>query len=205
MSSCQRTKEPMRNLCALLNCVPMTTYNETNWKRPRVTIMHFYKIIRFHVRRCFCSRLSVRGDSSGQPIKCTIKYLTIKICHKLHHWIPTRTTRNYTLLHNPTILHIKIVSAPAYHPRKKIFSETKLSHSPLYTHTRFTRHLPLINTIHSGRHHPGCLWIFELKKTSKKKYLYGKNELDANFHVMCFIYLLLLSLLRYPLRYISPM
>ena len=43
------------------------------------------------------------------------------------------------------------------------------------------------------------------KRTSKKKYLSGENKLAANFHEMWLICLLLLSILRYPWIYISPL
>ena len=60
--------------------------------------------------------------------------------------------------------------------------------------------------IHSGRHHPVCLWGFLRPKTIlRRKYLYGENKLTANFHVMWFISLLLLVLLRYPLIYAAPL
>ena len=45
----------------------------------------------------------------------------------------------------------------------------------------------------------GAFGFLEAKKVLKRKYLYVKNELAANFHVMWFISVLLLSLLRYPL------
>ena len=57
-----------------------------------------------------------------------------------------------------------------------------------------------------GRHNQGCLWIFGgQKELLRKKYLYGENELAANFHVMWFISLLLFSLLRYPWIYTSSL
>ena len=61
------------------------------------------------------------------------------------------------------------------------------------------------NQFYSGRHHPGCLWIFGGKTILLRKYLYGENELAANFHVMWSISLLLLSILRYSLIYTSPL
>ena len=56
--------------------------------------------------------------------------------------------------------------------------------------------------VYSGRHHPGCLWDFGgQKELQRRKYLYIKNKLAANFHVVWFISLLLLLLLIYPLVY----
>ena len=55
----------------------------------------------------------------------------------------------------------------------------------------------------SGRHHPGCLGIFGgQNKLPRRTYWCDQNELAAKFHVMWFISLLLVSLLRYPLIYI---
>ena len=49
----------------------------------------------------------------------------------------------------------------------------------------------------------GAFGFLEAKRFQRRKYLYGENELATNFHVMWFISLLLLSLLRYPLIYTS--
>ena len=63
-------------------------------------------------------------------------------------------------------------------------------------------HLPSILTVVDRE----CLRIFGgQKELLRRKYLYGENELATNFHVMWFISLLLLSLLRYPLIYTSPL
>ena len=62
------------------------------------------------------------------------------------------------------------------------------------------------NPFNSGRHHRGCLWIFgDQRELLRIKHLYGESELVVNFHVMWFIYLLLLSLLIYSLIYTSPL
>ena len=57
---------------------------------------------------------------------------------------------------------------------------------------KFDRKLTLVDSI------GGPLDFWRPERTSKKKYLYGKNELAANFHVIWFIFLLLLSSMRYP-------
>ena len=98
-SKCQRTKESMINICTLLDCIPMTTYNWINWKRLRLTIINNYKLVRLHVQRSFRISLSVRVSVSDHPIKCTIKYCTNKPFHKLNQCIPARSTRHYILLH----------------------------------------------------------------------------------------------------------
>ena len=66
--------------------------------------------------------------------------------------------------------------------------------SPILSKINERSELISIST-NSGRHHPGCLFI--------SGGLYGENELAAKFHVMWFISLSLLSLLGYPLTYIS--
>ena len=121
----------MRNFRMLLTNVPMTTYNKINWKRRPILIIHFYKLVWFHKKRCFRASLSIRLSDSGQPIKCARKYCTNKPCHKLHHYIPAHSTCHYTLLHNLTIIHAKRFLVPACHLHKKISSDTKLSHFPL--------------------------------------------------------------------------
>ena len=57
-------------------------------------------------------------------------------------------------------------------------------------------------SIYSDRHHPGCHWSFGgQNKLTRREYLCSENELAANFHVMWFISLFLLSLLIYTLIY----
>ena len=51
----------------------------------------------------------------------------------------------------------------------------------------------------------GAVEFLEDKKIPLRKYLHCENELSVNFHVMWFIYLLFLLLLRYPLICISPL
>ena len=59
---------------------------------------------------------------------------------------------------------------------------------------------------HSGRQHRGGLWIFGgQKELLRKIYLLDENKLAASFHVMWFISILILSLLRYPWMYNYPL
>ena len=54
-----------------------------------------------------------------------------------------------------------------------------------------------------GRHHPVCLLVFGIQKElPRRKYFYSEKELAANFHLMWFISLFLLSLLIYPFIYL---
>ena len=132
----QCTKEFTRNARMLLYYVPMTTYNWINFKCPRVTIIHFYKLIWYHIQRYFCARLSVRVSNSGQPVECARKHSKNKPCHKLHQWILSGSTYHNIILHTPTILQTNKLFASACHPCKKISSETKMSHYPLlHPHT----------------------------------------------------------------------
>ena len=121
----------MRNFRALLYYIHMTTNNRINGKCPRVPIIQFYILAWFHTQRHFCAILSDRVSNSGQHAKCNINYYMNKPCKKLHLCIPSRSTYHYTLLRNPMIIHTKTLFAPTCHLRKKISSETKLSHYTL--------------------------------------------------------------------------
>ena len=57
------------------------------------------------------------------------------------------STRHYTLLHNPRILHTKTFFAPLCCLHKKISSDKNCHRFRLYTNARITRHRPLHNTI----------------------------------------------------------
>ena len=95
----------------------------------------------------------------------------------------------------------------------KIHEQSKCICTKLYerSETNFSSKLneqsELISiSTNSGRHHPRCLWTFGCPKIIlRRKYLNGENKLASNFHVIWFISLLLLSLLRYPLIYTSPL
>ena len=119
----------------------MTTHNWINCKRPRVLIIKLYILLRFNILRRFCARLSARVFNSGHPVTYASKYFTNKPCHKLNRCISTGSTWHYTLLDTPKILHTNFFS-PECHLRKKISSETKLSHSsllrPRTLHTPFS-------------------------------------------------------------------
>ena len=72
----------------------------------------------------------------GSPIQVSLETYARKYCtkihgHKLNLCMPSGSTLNYTLIHTPTILNTKTFFVPACHPRKKISSKTKLSHSSL--------------------------------------------------------------------------
>ena len=140
----QRTEEFMRKVQALLYYVHMNAYNWINFKIPRVIIMHFYRLIRFHIRRRFCTRLSVRVSNSGQPVTYTRQFCTNKTGHKIYHCMPAGYTWHYILLHNTTIIHTNKFIATACHPRKKILSDKNCNILHCYTHGNFTRHCPLL-------------------------------------------------------------
>ena len=65
----------------------------------------------------------------------------------------------------------------------------------------FTINFTVVDTIQGG----AFGFLEAQKKHPRRKYFYGENELAANFHVMWFISLLLLLLLRYHLIYTSPL
>ena len=58
-------------------------------------------------------------------------YIYINPSHKIYRCMSALSTQQYTLLHTPIILHRKTFFASFCPPRKKILSETKLSHSSL--------------------------------------------------------------------------
>ena len=131
MYKCQCTSVSMKNVRTLLDYVHMTTYYRINGKHPWVPIIHVYIIIQFHIKRHFSARLSVRVSNSVQTIKCAIKYFINNTYHRLHHYIPERSTQHHTILHITKILHMKSFFMPACHLRRKISYETKLSHYTL--------------------------------------------------------------------------
>ena len=69
--------------------------------------------------------------------------------HNLYICIPEGSTLHYTLLNTPTIIHTKTFFVPSCHPRKKILSETKLSHSSLI-HPR-ALHTPSSNSKYDSK------------------------------------------------------
>ena len=123
MSKCQRSEQFTGKLRALLYYVHITTYNWINCKYPRILIVNFYRLVWFYTRRCFCASLSVKVLNLGHPVSYVRKYCTKKTGHKIYLWIPARSTRHYTLLHNTTILHTKIFFAPFCHQRRNFFRD----------------------------------------------------------------------------------
>ena len=93
--------------------------------------MHFYKLVQFHILIFFRAITYIRVSDSGHPIRYSRQYCTNKPGHKLYHCIPAHSTQHHRILHYPTILHMKTFFVPFYHPRKKISSKSKLSHSSL--------------------------------------------------------------------------
>ena len=117
------------NISALLYYVHMTTCNKSDEKCPRVTIIHFYILVWFNIRRHFCTTLYVRVSDSGQPVNCAIKYHTEITCHKLHTYTLARFTYHRTLLNNHMIQHTETFFAPACHLQQTISYDKNLSQS----------------------------------------------------------------------------
>ena len=128
----------MIKTCALPYYVHMTTYNQINQRRPRVTIIQFYILIWFHIQIHFHASLSVWVSSSGHTVKCTIKYITKNPFNKLHHCIPACSTWNHTLLHTPTILHMKKYFYQPVTCARKYCTRQRCHILQFYTHARFT-------------------------------------------------------------------
>ena len=61
----------------------------------------------------------------------TRQYFTDKPVHKLYRWIPEGSLWHHTLIHTRIIIHMETFFTSACDPRKKILSETNLSHSSL--------------------------------------------------------------------------
>ena len=109
----------------------MAVYNWIIYKCPRILIMHFYRLVWFHIQRRFCASLYIRVSNSGEPVTYTRQFCTNKPGHKLHRYMPAGSTIQYILLNNNTIIHWKKTFASACHLRKKISLKKKLSHSSL--------------------------------------------------------------------------
>ena len=125
----------------------MITYNLINYKRLCVIIMHFFRIILFHVRRHFHASPSVRVFGSGQSITYSRHFCTNNTSHKIYHCMPAGSTLHYILLRNPTIIRIKTFFTPACHPHKKNRPRQNCHILHCYTHARFARNCPILNDI----------------------------------------------------------
>ena len=112
MSRYQRTSESTINVRTLLFYINMNTYIRINGKRPRVSIIHFYILLRLHTQRNFYASLSVRLSNSGYPVNCSRKGFTDNPCHNLHNYVSSRSTHHNTFLHTHIIQHTKPFVAP---------------------------------------------------------------------------------------------
>ena len=70
--------------------------------------MNFYRIVQFNTQRRFHARLYVRVSDSGHPVTYSRQFCRNKPIQKIHCCMSVRFTQHHTLLHNPTILHMKI-------------------------------------------------------------------------------------------------
>ena len=93
----------------LLYYVYTTVYNQINWNCPCVLIMNFYRLVQFHTGIRFHTSLYVRVSDSGHSVMYVRKFCTDKPSHKIYCWISVQSTQHHTPLHNPTIIHMKIV------------------------------------------------------------------------------------------------
>ena len=78
------------------------------------------------------------------------KYCTNNPGYKIYRCRSARSTQHYTLLHTPTILHMKTFFAPACHPGKKKYSRQNCCILHWYTQDPITYHRPLQNTIQTN-------------------------------------------------------
>ena len=88
-----------------------------------------------------------RVSDSGQPVTYARQYFTNNPRHKLYLCMTARSTRVYTSLLHTAIIHTKTFFVPACHPGKKVLSKRNYHILHCYNHTRFTRHIPLLNKI----------------------------------------------------------
>ena len=128
-----------RKVRVLLYYVHMSMYNWINEKLPCVTIIHFYILVQFNIRRHFCASLSVRVSNSVQLVKFSIKYFKNNLFDNLHNYIPSRFTLHHTLLHTHMIQHMVILFAPTCNLIQKTSYDTNLSQfTPLHPRTLHT-------------------------------------------------------------------
>ena len=85
-----RATKFMRNDPTLLYCVHMITYNIINKKIPHLTIINFYILVLFNIRRHFCV------SDSKQPINCAVKYFTKITCHNFYILIQFNIQRHFS-------------------------------------------------------------------------------------------------------------
>ena len=109
--------------------------------------IHVYKLLWFHIRRHFFDSLYVRVSDAGQYIKCTWKYCTYKLCHKLHQYILEFSTCHHTLLHTPTILHTKPFSRQPFNCAIKYCMRQNSHIIHYYIRAHFTCHCCWVNLV----------------------------------------------------------
>ena len=109
----------------LLYYINMTTNNRINCKWPRVLIMYFYRLVRFHTQIVYCARLSVGVSNSGHPVMYARKFCnkrpvpkyTAACQHAPHEIICFFIILQFYIQRN--ILHNYVTWARKYRPRKK--------------------------------------------------------------------------------------
>ena len=121
------------NVHALLYYIHMNAYNQLNYRRLLVPIIHFCILIWVHIWRHFCTSLSVRVFNSGHPVQWAIKYCMKNPCRDIHHYILALSTQHHKLINTHKIQQITYEAffAPAYHMHQKISYKINLSHFTL--------------------------------------------------------------------------
>ena len=98
MSKCQRTEQFMRKVLTLIYYNHMTTYNQIDWKFPRVIVIHLYIIVnsKYEEVLCqpICQGIRLRSDCNVHQECLYEKYLSQNI--------PLHTSRLHTILYNST-------------------------------------------------------------------------------------------------------
>ena len=106
-----RLIESMRKVCTFLDYVNLNIYNQINEKGPRFSIIKFYILVQFKIRRHFRAILSVRVSHSGQPVNLTSKYCIKITFQNLHNYTPNGFKRNHKLI-NTHMIKRTIISCP---------------------------------------------------------------------------------------------
>ena len=122
----------------------MAMYNRINCKFQQVIIMHFYRLVWFHIWRRFRVSLYIRVSNSDQHVAYARQFFTKNPGHKIYSFVSAGSTRHYILLHDPMIIHTKKYFKTARHLHKKISSKKNCHILHCYIHRCFKRHRPLL-------------------------------------------------------------
>ena len=135
----------MRHIRALIFNINMTEYNKINEKQMWISIINFYIIVWFNIRRRFCASLSVRVSDSGRPVNYARKYFTKKLVttYTITHQNASHSIINLCIpiQFNIWRKHLPDVACTRKYPTIQICHNI---HN--YTHSYFTHHCTVLHT-----------------------------------------------------------